>query len=203
MVLGSCMIDDQADAAADLALVRGALQREAKAVEALAIRLGCVPRIVACLNQKVGRPLADHDLADVAQDIVGRVLERLSDYEGRAAFEGWVFRFCSYELMNAIRRRRRQPPAAGEFDEPPDVAHALAWRQRQQREELEDALARIGGAEAEAVRLRHFDGLNNTEIAARQRTTIGAVKARYQRGMTRLKTLFHLQGEEIHRDQVE
>jgi RNA polymerase sigma-70 factor (ECF subfamily) len=183
----------QCSAQDDLALVRAFLANDAAAAEALAERLRCVPRILAAQNARLGRPLAEQDLADVVQDSTVVLLQKLGDYSGLGALEGWVFRICCFELMNAVRQRRRRLP----LDDPDavraDDAGAREWSRQLAREALERAIDRIGGVEAETLRLRHFEGLTFEEVAAAQQTTVPAAKGRYYRALQRLEEIMTAQ----------
>jgi RNA polymerase sigma factor (sigma-70 family) len=190
IVVGHGMTHEPGDAIADLRLVRAALQRDTEAIAALGERFRCVPRIVAHLNRRLGRPLAEQDVQDVAQDAVRIALERLADFAGHGVLDAWLYRFCHHELMNAIRRRRRHATATLPA-EPADEALAREWQRRADRECLEARLARIGGSEAEVVRMRYLDGLDFATIATRQGTTVSAAKTRHYRGLRKLAALNH------------
>jgi len=178
------------DPVRDLALVRDALANAAPAIRALAERLQCVPRILTAQNARLGRPLREHDLADVAQDAMLVVLRKLPEFTGRGALEGWAYRICCLELMNAVRRRRRQMPNVDLATEPhSDDATAREWRRLVARDELDTAIDRIGGVEAEALRLKHYDGLTFEELAARTGMSVTGAKARYYRALARLEAI--------------
>ena len=84
-------------------------------------RMECVPRFLASLNGRLGRPLGTHDLADLAQDTLVVIWEKLETFEGRATLESWTYRFCYLELMNSVRRkgrRRRVAPAGVPAQQP-------------------------------------------------------------------------------------
>jgi RNA polymerase sigma-70 factor (ECF subfamily) len=178
------------DPALDLALVRDVLSKKEAAIRQLADRLRCVPRILGALNARLGRPLDEHDLADVVQDAVYVLLRKLGEFRGEVAFEGWAFRVCRFELMNAIRHRRRRPLRESLDDDANcDPAAEREWCRMLTREALEVAIERIGGAEADALRMRHFEGLSFEDMAVRLRVTLTAVKGRYYRGLARLEAI--------------
>lgn len=75
------------------------------------------------------------------------------------------------------RRRGRTAPAAP--SEPwPDLADALAVR---------DALARLRQPQREAIVLRYYAGLTDTQIAAATGRPVGSVKALIHRGLRKLE----------------
>jgi RNA polymerase sigma factor (sigma-70 family) len=183
------MVPAPDDPALDLALVRDVLEKRESAILVLAERLRCVPRILGALNARFGNPLGEHDLADVVQDTMLILLRKLGEFRGEVALEGWVFRICRFELMNAIRQRRRLPLCEHLDDATSDEDAARRWRRALEREAIDRALERIGGAEAETLRLKHFEGLTFEEMAARVRASVPTMKARYYRAMNRFKSI--------------
>lgn len=178
--------------AQDLELVQRATLGEPDALEAVIERLRCVPPILAARNAQLGRPLDEHDLADLAQDTLIVIWKKLPTYAGRATLESWSYRICSLELMNAIRKQRRRPRAVGGSDDsvpsgpepsvdrtpsPADYEHVYV------------GLERLGPPENEVVRLKHFEHLTFAEIAERMNTSSNTVKTRYYRGLLRLRGL--------------
>ena len=77
-------MDDAFDPQAELAFVRAYLENPATVNERFSERMKCVPRILAALNAKMGRPLDEHDLADLSQDTVVLVLQKLDQYAAKA-----------------------------------------------------------------------------------------------------------------------
>jgi DNA-directed RNA polymerase specialized sigma24 family protein len=92
---------------ADLALVKRVLAGERAAVDEFSSRMQCVPLILAALNARRGRPFSAADTSDIAQDVFVLLWRKLGVYEGMSTLESWVFRFCHYEILNALRRRQR------------------------------------------------------------------------------------------------
>ncbi|MBK8974822.1 MAG: sigma-70 family RNA polymerase sigma factor [Planctomycetes bacterium] len=175
---------------ADRALVAAALRGELPAIEELAYRLRCVPRIVSAWNVRLGRPLDAHDLEDLAQDVTVVVLRKLGDYAGRAPFEAWVCRICRLELLNGVRRKLRRRVAIDvATDELPAVAGPESDAAIADAELLHGALERVGGVEAEMIRIKHFEGLTFEEIGARLGLSANTAKTRYYRGMVRLESI--------------
>lgn len=191
------MAESPEDPALDLLMVRDAVARKPEAVAALGQRLRCVPRILSALNARLGRPLGEHDLADTVQDTIVTVLRKLADYAGHGVLEAWVFRICSFEMLNAARRRRRQHLDSELPEESlTDAAAAREWQLLLARDTLEAGIRRVGGVEAEALRMKHFDGLSFDEMATRQQISTPAVKARYYRALARLEELMRADAPE-------
>lgn len=174
----------------DLALAAAVLVGDEPAILQFSDRLTCVPRILSAQNAKLGRPLDVHDLADLAQDAVVIILEKLGSYEGRAPLEGWIYRVCSLEFMNTLRRKRRGPrPMLDAEEESLEAESTGSQASLAQREQVGRALAKIGGAEAETISLKHFEGLTFEEMSIRLKTAVSTLKTRYYRGMTKLESI--------------
>jgi RNA polymerase sigma factor (sigma-70 family) len=187
------------DPAHDLALVRAVLRHEEVAVDEFADRLRSVARIAQAQNAKMGHPLDSHDLADVVQDTIVVILKKLDLFVGTGPLDGWIFRVCCLEFLNGVRRRRRRLGRVDLAETPlPDPATASERERMVEREQLYKALDRVGGVEAEAVRMKHFDGLTFDQIGGRLGLSPNTIKTRYYRGLARLETaLLGERGEEL------
>ena len=170
----------------DRRIVRDFLDNPAAGADLLLARLQLVPRVLAALNQRRGGRLDAHDLADLAQDVVLLVLRKLDTFFGAGSFDGWLYRVCELELLNRLRKRRRGPMLVEEWTADAEPA-AVDGPDDDGRVAL--ALHRLGGYEAEIIRLRVQEDLGFEEIAARLRVTAANAKTRYYRGLARLQTM--------------
>jgi RNA polymerase sigma factor (sigma-70 family) len=175
-----------ATGASDLALVRGALDRDREAVDELGRRLCCVELILGSQNARLGRPLHAAEIQDLAQDTVLLIWSKLPSFEGLATLETWLYRFCVLELMNALRRKRREQGGVElDLELPrPESARSLVDVER-----LETALGRLSAVQAEVIRRRHFDELEFDQIAAHLSMPINTVRSHYRRGIRELQQL--------------
>lgn len=174
----------------DLELARAALAGEEPARGQLFARLRCVPRYVRAMNQRLGRPLDEGALEDLAQNSLLLLWNKLPEYQGLARLETWAFRFCSYETLNAMRRTRRQRARSGDtaqlhrVEEPGvhvPVDSGLI------HEELEAMLAHLSPRESQVIELRHFEGLELGEVAQRLSISPSSVKTHYYRALEKLR----------------
>jgi RNA polymerase sigma-70 factor (ECF subfamily) len=171
--------------AQDLELVRRALAGQRAAVDGLLVRLRNVPRILAALNIRIGWPLQPDELADVGQDAVVLVWRKLDTFNGRSSLETWFYAIARNEFMNALRSKNRRggeqesEPVEPRTGEPPPSDPDL--------EQVHVGIERLPPAEAEMVRLHHFDGLELEEAAARLGLPPSTAKSRYYRGIDRLQ----------------
>ncbi|MCA8949471.1 MAG: sigma-70 family RNA polymerase sigma factor [Planctomycetes bacterium] len=151
-------------------------------------RVRCVPRMLAALNARRGRPFREHDLADLSQDTIVVALRKLPEFQPFAAFEAWLYRLCCYEFLNALRRRdraRRNEHQTADFE----ALERSAANSAEPNDDVHLALERLGGAEAATIRLKHFEGLTFPEIARRMGVSENTAKTRYYRGLSRLERL--------------
>lgn len=174
----------------EVKLARAVLAEEESAIEEFADRLRCVPRILGAQNAKTGRPLGEHELADLVQDTIVVILKKLAVFRGDGPLEGWIFRICCLEFMNGIRRHRRSGRTVDIDDvEPTDQAQEAARRRLLERERIHVAIEKLGGVEAETIRMKHFEELTFEEIGARLGISPNTIKTRYYRGMQALQAL--------------
>jgi RNA polymerase sigma-70 factor (ECF subfamily) len=166
--------------------VRDFLDNPAAGAEALLARLQFVPRMLAALNQRRGGRLDVHELADLSQDVVLLVLRKLNTFFGAGSLDGWLYRICELELLNRLRKRRRGPVLVEEWAADADSAAAGSPNDD---DRVALALQRLGGYEAEIIRLRVQEDLTFEEIAARLGVTAANAKTRYYRGLARLQAM--------------
>ena len=175
---------------ADLALVRDVLSGEEGAVETFILRMGCLPRILDVRNGRLGSPLSEEDLKDLVQDTLQLIWHKLATFGGHSSLETWAYTFCTYQLMNAIRSKRRQPRSLNDDSEelaaepvPVPLRAALEY------EHVYRGLDRLDAPQSEVIRLKHFSALTFVQIAEMLSMPVNTVKTHYYRGLDRLRTL--------------
>lgn len=173
--------------ARDLALVRGTLNGDPESIEWLAARLCCVPRILRALNRRIGRPLGEDDIADLAQDTVVVIWEKLGSFEGRGRIETWAYRFCFLSLMNRVRRRERRSRLVEAGSEGLEAVVADVPPVWNRYEALEAGLEDLGPPESDVIRRKHFGERTFAEISKEDGVSANTVKARYYRGLAWLR----------------
>jgi len=169
----------------DLDLIRQVLARKRPAIDRFVERMRCVPRFVIVLNRSLGLGLGEADLEDLVQASLTVVWRKLEQFEGRARLETWVHRIVRWELMNEIRRRRREPHAAEEPAVEPSVTTNSTYDPLDY-ECLMNALNELPMDESEVIRLRHFEQLPFAAVARRLSIPIETAKTRYYRGLRNL-----------------
>lgn len=172
------------EAANDLRLVRASLQQHVPSVDELLQRLQVIPRVLRVQNRRLGGPLGEHALEDLAQDVFVVIWRKRDVYDGRRPLEAWVYRICMYQLMNAVRRGARRStielhPTHLETEPTEGVDY----------EELQQVLEKLPSDAASTVHLKHFEALTFDEIAGRLSIPSATAKTRYYRGMRELRRL--------------
>lgn len=170
----------------DLRLVRDALAGERGAVGELVRRMKVVHRLLKVQNRRLGNSLDDGALDDVAQDATVLIWRKLAEYEGRAALESWIYRFCFLELMNAVRHQRRRPVLDLDLVAPP------AAPERETAGEgngLARYLRHLSKREAQIVRLRHLEELSFDEVSETLAISASSAKTYYYRALDKLRSL--------------
>ena len=152
----------------------------------LALRLA--PRVLA----QAVRMLGDRaEAEDVTQEAMIRLWKVAPDWrQGEARVTTWLYRVTANLCTDRLRRRRRAVPleaVAEPEDDRPDVPARMMGAARQTA--LADALAELPDRQAQAVALRHLEGLANPEIAEIMDISVEAVESLTARGKRALAAL--------------
>ncbi len=170
----------------DLQLARDALAGSRDARRQFVERMRCVPRFLAVLNARMGRPFSNQGIEDLVQETLVQIWRRLDSYAGNASLQTWAYRFCHHVMSSSLRARDRRPkdlPFADEGHHDPHVDSNLRF------EHIYQALDKIGDRDAKLVRHRHFDRLSFEEIGARLALPASSAKAGYYRALGRLREI--------------
>ncbi len=146
------------------------------------------PRVLA----QAARMLADRaEAEDVTQEAMLRLWRAAPTWrQGEAKVTTWLYR-VTLNLCTDRLRRRRAGTALDEVPEPEDAAPsaAQAMQDDARLRALSDALAQLPERQAQAVALRHLEGLGNPEIAAIMDITTEAVESLTARGKRALTAI--------------
>ena len=175
-------------ASEDLYLVRSVLRGDAGAREELARRLSCIRGILRGLSRRGSGILQEADLDDLTQEVAAAVWHKLDRYHGEAPLERWVFRFCNYQFLRLRERGRRRRrifdsvkrdlvSSLTASDDPSPVRYEHVYR----------GLERMPPAEELAVRKKCLLGMTFDEIGTDEQESTNTIKARYYRGLDRLR----------------
>ena len=174
----------------DLRLVEETLSGSKEASEKLIARLECIPLILHLRNNRLGTPLSEEDLKDLVQETLAVVWRKLPTYEGRSSLDSWVYSYCTHQIMNAIRSKRRQPKLAGDYAlEEPSAAPTSPMSSAVEYEHVYACLGLLEQTQSTVIRLKHFSQLTFDEIAASLSMSPNTAKTLYYRGLERLRHL--------------
>ncbi len=128
-----------------------------------------------------------HDRAE-AEDVVQEAMLRLwriaPDWrQGEAQVSTWLYRVVGNLCIDRLRKRKRSvgiDEIAEPADDTPSVSDRMQDNARLQA--LSDALAEMPDRQAQAVSLRHLEGLGNPEIAEIMEISVEAVESLTARG---------------------
>lgn len=189
-------LDDRPHAA-DLELVRLARLKDPRAIANLTDRLACIPAMLRERHHRYGSPLSGDELAEVEQETLTALWGKLATFEGRASLETWAYRFTVNELLKGIDRNRRLRRFVRDGQTELDArAEPEREEPRLELDTVHACLDRIGPPAADVIRMRHFESLSFEDIARRSDQPLSAVKARYYRGLERLREMLSARWEE-------
>jgi RNA polymerase sigma factor (sigma-70 family) len=148
-----------------------------------------LPRV---LGQAI-RMLQDRaEAEDVAQEAMLRLWRVAPDWrQGEAQVSTWLYRVVANLCIDRLRRRKTQGPALDQIADPVDPAPGAATciQTGTRLAALSDALAQLPDRQAQAVALRHLEGLSNSEIAEIMNISPRAVESLTARGKRTLSAL--------------
>jgi RNA polymerase sigma-70 factor (ECF subfamily) len=171
--------------ASDFKLARDAIQGNAVARKEFARRIMVVGRILSVRNKHMGNPLSQEELADLAQETILKIWNKLEGFEGRSSIETWAYRYCFLELMNAMRRRSRQSEKQVEFDSP--AIQAASSSIPRPAGGIDAYLKHLSTRESQVVRLRHVESMSLVEAAEQLSISVSSTKTHYYRALDKLR----------------
>jgi len=177
---------DPFSGAPDDALLIAFANGDRQAARYLTARL--LPRVLAQATRMMGNP---SEAEDVAQDAMMRLWKIAPDWrQNEAQVSTWLYRVTSNLCTDRLRKRRGAvslDQVAEPLDDAPSVPAQMQTRARMTA--LSDALAQLPDRQAQAVSLRHLEGLSNPEIAQIMDISVRSVESLTARGKRALADL--------------
>ncbi|HVS02860.1 MAG TPA: sigma-70 family RNA polymerase sigma factor [Thermoanaerobaculia bacterium] len=172
----------------DAALVRRVAERREDALAALYDRYGAM--LLALARRVLG---SDGDAEEVLQDAFVQLWRQAARYDPRrSSVSTWlvlITRSRAIDLLRSRQVRERAAVAAGEEDPrrhaSPEGPASVWYGERRQR--VLDALRELPAEQRAVLEMAFFEGLTQTEIAARSDTPLGTVKTRTLLAMKKLR----------------
>jgi RNA polymerase sigma-70 factor, ECF subfamily len=126
----------------------------------------------------------DHDGADdVAQEVFCKVYESLREFRGDSSVYTWLYRITVNIALNSVRRQKvREFFRIDEMFDAKDeesVAPDEALEQQEQKQLIEQAIARLPEKQKSVFVLRYYEELPYEEISKVLNTSVGGLKANY------------------------
>ena len=180
--------------APDAALLIAFANGDAGAAQLLAERL--LSRTLAQAQRMLGDRA---EAEDVAQEAMMRLWRIAGEWrQGEAQVSTWLYRVTANLCTDRLRRRKRSVPLDA-VAEPLDTAPSVTARMQSEAraKALSDALAQLPPRQAEAVALRHLEGLSNPKIAAVMEIEVEAVESLTARGKRGLALILAGRREEL------
>lgn len=185
---------DQLSSSPDAALLVAYANGDPHAASVLSQRL--LPRV---LGQAM-RMLSDRaEAEDVAQEAMIRLWKIAPEWrQGEAQVSTWLYRVVANLCTDRLRKRRGNvglDQIAEAADDAPSVTAQMQSAKRMTA--LRNALAQLPERQAQAVSLRHLEGLSNPEIADVMDIKVAAVESLTARGKRALTTILAKQKDAL------
>jgi RNA polymerase sigma-70 factor (ECF subfamily) len=180
------MMSNDDEVRIDRALLDRVAARDASAIAALYDRHS---RLLFGLILRILRNRSEAE--EVLQEVFLRAWTRIETYDtSLGSPAAWLVRIARNRAIDRLRanRLRSQPvdtPAAPMPVETPETAAVSSERQRA----VERALGTLPAEQRELIEHAYFQGLTQSELAARFRIPLGTVKTRIRSGMMALRQL--------------
>jgi RNA polymerase sigma-70 factor (ECF subfamily) len=139
------------------------------------------------------------DAEDVVQEVFAQAWRQGARYDAtRATVAGWLLMMTRARALDALRARTARPDVHRPFEVPDLPAGAANQEAALITNEAVDRVRQALGALDEPFRapleLAYYDGLSQSEIAARLQQPLGTIKTRMRTALSRLRDA--LTGEE-------
>lgn len=172
--------------APDDALLIAFANGDRQAARYLTARL--LPRVLAQATRMMGNP---SEAEDVAQDAMMRLWKVAAQWrQDEAQVSTWLYRVTANLCTDRLRKRRGAvslDQVSEPLDNSPGVPAQMQTRARMTA--LADALAQLPERQAQAVSLRHLEGLSNPDIAQIMDISVRSVESLTARGKRALSDL--------------
>ena len=137
------------------------------------------------------------DALDVSQDALFKAYRKIGQWQPTGDFLPWLLRLTSNQAIDHVRRRNRRrherfdeayvPDSEGAAVEPVTRGTAEVVRANEIEMHMQQALQCLSKTQKTVFILRHYEGLQLTEIAVELGCTVGSVKVHLFRALKKLR----------------
>jgi RNA polymerase sigma-70 factor (ECF subfamily) len=132
------------------------------------------------------------DAADVLQEVFWEAWQAAATYDAaRGTPEAWILNRARSRAIDRVRSLRRRSETfvapLPEASRGPEASAPDAGQRAADRNMVMTGLERLPEPQREVIALAYYDGLTQTEIAARLGQPLGTIKTRMRLGMERLR----------------
>lgn len=134
------------------------------------------------------------DAEDVLQEAFSQVWRQADRFEaGRGTVVGWLVTMTRSRALDRLRLRRVQPEGVADFERfaqnVPDPAHGLDLQlvTAEQADRVRQALAALPDEQRVPLELAYYEGLSQSQIAAKLSVPLGTIKTRMRQTLRRLR----------------
>ena len=135
----------------------------------------------------------DGDAEDVVQEVFSQAWRTADKYQSsRGSVIGWLLMITRTRAIDKIRARQARPDSDGgvlpdalaSAELPPSEALVAA----EEASRVREALLALPGPQRTALELAYYEGLTQSEIAARLSEPLGTIKTRIRTALSTLRT---------------
>ena len=139
------------------------------------------------------------DAEEITQDSFLVVFHQIQKLQNAAAFRTWIFRVAQNECRDRFAKLKRKEEVRAAYEAMKSKEHeeVAADQQEDQKDQLNQALAKLNEKDREIVVMRYVSGLKLDEIADVLEIGLSATKMRLQRALEELKQYMTSKGEPV------
>jgi len=137
------------------------------------------------------------DALDVAQEALLKAYRKIDSWQPTGGFLPWLLRLTSNQGIDHLRRRKRRkeerldeafvPESEHAAVEPASMATETAVRAGEIDARIRDSLSVLSENQRTVFMLRHYEGLQLSDIAEQLGCTVGSVKVHLFRALKKLR----------------